>query len=178
VTTREYDRVTGYRNLGGNLMFLAADDFFWRVVRHGRAIEKTKQWRDLGRPEAALIGVQYRGNDRGTHRGPWIVRRSKATSWVFAGTNLRAGDDFSNGGVEIDKTSSASPKNVQVLGEIPNLFGPGFTAQMTYYETPGGAKVFAAGAFSLAGSVREPNVATVLENVWTHMTADRPGRSR
>jgi N,N-dimethylformamidase beta subunit-like protein len=169
LTTREYDLVKGYRDRGGNLMFLSANDFFWRVVRHGRTIEKTKRWRDLGRPEAALIGVQYRGNDRGTHRGAWIVRRAAADSWVFAGTNLAPGARFSNAGIEIDKTSAASPKGVQVLAEIPNLFGPGFTAQMTYYETPAGAKVFAAGAFTLAGSAREPKVALVLENLWTRL---------
>ena len=60
VTTREYDVVEGYRDLGGNLMFLSANNFFWRVVRRGDTIVKTKQWRDLGRPEAALIGAQYR----------------------------------------------------------------------------------------------------------------------
>ena len=171
VTTREYDRIQGYRNLGGHLMFLSADNFCWRVVRHGRTIEKTKLWRDLGRPEAALIGVQYRGNDSGMHRGAWILRRARAGSWVFAGTDIGPGDGLSNGGIEIDKTSSASPKGIQVLAEIPNLFGPGFTGQMTYYETPSGAEVFAAGAFTLAGSVREPKVATLIENVWTRMTA-------
>jgi hypothetical protein len=171
VTTREYDRIQGYRNLGGHLMFLSADNFCWRVVRHGRTIEKTKLWRDLGRPEAALIGVQYRGNDRGTHRGAWILRSARADSWVFAGTSLEAGQGFSNGGIEIDKTSPASPKGIQVLAEIPNLFGPGFTGQMTYYATSSGAEVFAAGAFTLAGQVREPNVATLIENLWTHMTA-------
>src|ERR671924_690668 len=34
VTTREYDRIQGYRNLVGHLMFLSADNFCWRVVRH------------------------------------------------------------------------------------------------------------------------------------------------
>jgi N,N-dimethylformamidase beta subunit-like protein len=169
VTKREYDVVTGYRNRGGNLMFLSANNFFWRVIRHGSSIEKTKRWRDLGRPEAALIGVQYRGNDRGTHRGAWIVRSAPAAQWVFAGTNVKAGAPFGNAGIEIDKTAAASPKGVQVLAEIPNLFGRGFTAQMTYYETRTGAKVFAAGAFTLAGSAREPKVAVALENLWARM---------
>jgi hypothetical protein len=171
VTTREYDRIQGYRDFGGHLMFLSADNFCWRVVRHGRTIEKTRLWRDLGRPEAALVGVQYRGNDRGTHRGSWIVRPARASSWVFAGTDIGPGDSLSNGGIEIDKTSPASPKGIHVLAEIPNLFGPGFTGQMTYYETPSGAEVFAAGAFTLAGHVSEPQVAKLIENLWTHMAA-------
>ncbi len=83
VTRREYDVVERYRDLGGNLMFLSANNFFWRVDRRGQLIEKTELWRKLGRPEAALIGVQYRANAR--HRAPWIVRAAPACSWVFAG---------------------------------------------------------------------------------------------
>ena len=70
MTTHEYDVVQSYRDLGGNLAFLSANNFFWRVVRHGSTIEKTEQWRDIGRSEASLIGVQYRGNDRGGHGRP------------------------------------------------------------------------------------------------------------
>jgi hypothetical protein len=43
--------------------------------------------------EAAFADESYRpGNDRGTHRGAWIVRRAQASSWAFAGTDLGAGD--------------------------------------------------------------------------------------
>ena len=64
VTTREYDLVEGFRNLGGNLLFLSANNFFWRVVKHRDVITKTSLWRDLGRPEASLIGVQYSANGK------------------------------------------------------------------------------------------------------------------
>jgi hypothetical protein len=37
---------------------------------------------------------------------------------------------------------------------------------MTYYTTPRGAKVFSAGAFSLAGSIRQRPVARLLDNIW------------
>jgi hypothetical protein len=170
VTTHEYDLVDGYRDLGGHLAFLSANNFFWRTVKHGDVIERTQQWRDLGRPESALIGVQYRGNDRGTHRGPWIIRDTQSARWLFAGTGLENGDVLGNGGIEIDKTAAASPRGVHVLAEIPNLFGPGFTAQMTYYETPAGAEVFAAGAFTLAGSVGDPTVAKLIANLWDRLT--------
>jgi hypothetical protein len=170
VTTHEYDLVEGYRSLGGNLAFLSANNFFWRIVKHGDVIEKTEQWRALGRPEASLIGVQYRGNDRGEHRGPWIVRDVSAARWLFAGTGLKDGSTFGSGGIEIDKTGAGSPPDVKVIAEIPNLFGPGFTAQMTYYETPAGAKVFAAGAFTLAGAVLDnPIVNRLLENLWMRL---------
>ncbi len=73
VTTREYDLIEDYRNRGGNLMFLSANNFFWRVVKHGNLMTKTKLWRDLGRPEASLIGVQYLANGKAP-KSPWIVR--------------------------------------------------------------------------------------------------------
>lgn len=173
VTTREYDVVTQYRDLGGNLAYLSANNFFWRIHKQGNVMERTKQWRDLGRPEAALIGTQYRGNDSGQHRGPWIVRNVDGAPWLFAGTGLHKGSTFGSGGIEIDKTSVASPRGVKILAEIPNLFGPGFTGQMTYYETRSGAKVFAAGAFTLAGAVlSNPTVTRLMENLWTELGAE------
>jgi hypothetical protein len=43
---------------------------------------------------------------------------------------------------------------------------------MTYYETPAGAKVFAAGTLGFGGSDGATNpVATVVyENLWNHLT--------
>jgi hypothetical protein len=170
VTTREYDLVEGYRDLGGNLVFLSANNFFWQVTKRGKLITKTKQWRDLGRPEAALLGVQYRGNDSGQHRGQWRLRKASAGRWIFARTGLKPGDVFGSGSIEIDQTAEASPRGTQVLAEIPNLFGAGFTAQMTYYQTQRGAKVFAAGAFTLAGAIYRPEVTKIVENLWTRLS--------
>ena len=172
VTEREYDAVTEFRNLGGNLMFLSANNFFWRVDKRGNGIFRIRQWRDLGRPEAGLIGVQYAGNDGGGARGPWIVRAAESAPWLFSGTGLENGDELSSGGIEIDAVASSSPPGVKVLAEIPNLLGPGKTAQMTYYETRGGASVFASGAFTLAGSVWQRPVARLLENLWARLSAD------
>jgi hypothetical protein len=168
VTAHEYDAVTGYRNLGGHLMFLCANDFFWRVVRHGDTITRTERWRELGRPEAALIGVQFIRNDRGVHQGPWRVVTTRLWPWLFAGTRLGVGSGFGVGGIEIDHTAPSSPPGTTVVASIPNLMGPGYTAQMTYYQTRAGAEVFAAGAFTLGGS-RDPISGQVLENLWDHL---------
>jgi hypothetical protein len=176
VTPREFDAVTAYRNLGGNLMFLSANNFYWHTVKNGVVMTRTARYRDLGRPEAALIGVQYFGNDQGQHRGAWILRAAPAARWIFAGTGLRAGDAFANGGIEADETASSSPSGTQVLGAIPNLFGTGHDAQMSYYERAG-AKVFAAGAFTLAGAVWWPDVRRVVENLWLRL-ADDGNRAR
>jgi hypothetical protein len=169
VTRREYDLVEGFRDLGGNLAFLSANNYFWQVVRSRGSITKTRLWRDLGRPEASLIGAQYLANGKAP-RQPWIVRTSRAGRWILAGTGLAEGSRFGRGGVEIDRTSHTSPRGVEVVAEIPHLFGRGRTAQMTYYETRHGAKVFAAGAFYFTRLAHvDPMTSRILENIWTEM---------
>ena len=59
-----------------------------------------------------------------------------------------------------------------MLAEIPDLAGSGATAQMTYYETTRGAKVFAAGAFTLAGAALWPDVSRVLANLWSRLATE------
>ena len=91
-------------------------------------------------------------------------------SWLFAGTSLRPGSRFARGGVEIDQITADSPDNIQLLAEIPDLFGPGMSAHMTYYETPAGARVFAAGAFHLTRGVTSDLVVwRLLENLWRRL---------
>jgi hypothetical protein len=169
VTRGEYDAVEGFRDRGGNLIFLSANNFFWRIDLKGRAIVRVAKWRDLGRPEASLLGVQYSGNDRGEHRAPWLVRPAAASSWIFRGVELGPRNAFSTARIEIDAVAPSSPRGTMVLADAPDLLGPGMTAQMTYYETERGAKVFSAGAFTLAGSIREPGVQRLLANLWERL---------
>jgi hypothetical protein len=168
VTTNEYDAIERFRNLGGNLVFLSANNFFWKVTRSGNLMTRVKRWRDLGRPEAALIGVQYFGNDRGTHRAPWIIRDPWAGHGLLAAAGLRAGQSLASGGVEVDATTRRSPPRTAILAELAWLDGK--KAQMTYYENPAGAKVFAAGAFFLAREIRDPPVARLLEVLLTRLS--------
>jgi hypothetical protein len=173
VTEGEYDAVEGFRDLGGNLMFLSANNFFWRIDLNGRTMTRVDKWRDLGRPEASLLGVQYIGNDRGEHRGPWLVGPDAAKSWIFEGVQLKYGNELSNAGIEIDAVAPSTPSGTQVLAVVPDLLGPGMTAHMTYYETDAGAKVFAAGAFTLAGGIRKPAVQRLLANLWKQLAEER-----
>ena len=174
VTTREYDAIRRYRDLGGNLAFLSANNFFWRIDVHNGVMSRVAQWRQLGKPESALVGVQYGSSDDGSRQRPWIVRESQAGRWLFAGTGLRVGASFAVGGIEIDKTTNASPRSVVVVAEIPNLFGSGMTAQMTYYETPEGARVFAAGALMLTNTLPRQPLQRLLANLWRHLATDEP----
>lgn len=169
VTRREYGLVRGFRAAGGNLLFLSANNFFWRVDVHGNVMRRVGLWRRLGRPEAALIGVQYRANDDGRHQAPWVVRNTQAAPWLFAQTELHVGSAFGSGGIEIDAVASSSPPGVKVIAEIRNLYGRGYTAQMTYYRASSGAEVVAAGAFSLPRCLWRADVAQVMENLFSHL---------
>ena len=170
VTRQEYDAVEGFRDRGGNLMFLSANNFYREVVIRSGVMHKGRTWRELGRPEAALVGVQYIKNDYGEHRSPYVVRRVGGVAWLFAGTRLRVGSHFGNAGIEIDKSSSSSPRGTKVVAELPDLMGPGLTGQMTYYER-GGARVFAAGAFTFAGASLWPTNRQIMENLWNRLNA-------
>jgi hypothetical protein len=175
VTQHEYDVTQRYRDLGGNLAFLSANNFFWRVNRTGRVLTRTRKWREEGRPEAALIGVQYRANDDGRLQRPYIVRSAATAPWLWSGTGLADGSTFGQElggyGIEIDSLAPESPPGIIVLAEIPDLYGPGFTAQMTYYETPAGAKVFAAGAMDVGGTATLFTLRRIFENLWARLAA-------
>ncbi len=174
VTAHEYDDIQRFRDLGGNLMFLSADNFYWKVRKQGQVLRKVAAWRDIGRPEAALIGVEYRANDDGQHQGLFTVENSAAAPWLWDGTGLADGSTFGQYvggyGIEIDSTTPQTPPGTIVVAQIPDLFGVGLTAQMSYYETPAGAKVFAAGALDFGGSATFWPVKQILDNLWARLS--------
>jgi hypothetical protein len=170
VTGRVYDLVEAFRDKGGNLMFLAANNFFRKITRKDQRQTLVDEWRDLGRPEAALLGNQYVASDRGQRRAPFTVVGADVAPWAFEGTGLTNGATFGLYGIEIDARSAASPASTQVLATIPDLFGPGRTAEMTYYEHWSGAKVFSAGALDFGGQMLLwPQTERIVENVWSRL---------
>ena len=175
MTQHMFDVVERYRDLGGNLMFLSANNFFWRVTQDGTRLRKARLFRQLGKPEARVIGVQYKANDNGSRQGLFTVTSATTAPWLWAGTGLVDGSTFGQPvggyGIEIDATTPDSPPGTMVVAHIPDLFGPGNTAQMTYYETPAGAKVFAAGVLDFGGSATYPPMNQILENLWARLAA-------
>jgi hypothetical protein len=167
VTEHEFDATQRYRDLGGNLAFLSANNFFYKVVKHGNTMDGRWRWRDLGRPEASLVGSQYVDWNHAKYANqPYVA----VGGWVFADTGLRDGATFGKYGIEVDATTSDSPKGTRVLAHIDNIFGHGVDAQMTYYTTPVGAKVFAAGVMNFGGSALWPVVTTMMENIWRNLS--------
>jgi hypothetical protein len=171
VTEHEFDVIDRYRNLGGNLAFLSANDFFYKVTKHGTQMNGRWRWRDLRRPEAELVGAQYVDWNHAEYPNkPFTVRSIENAPWLFRGTNLHDGDTFGNYGIEVDAEDSASPPTTRVLAQIHDIFGPGKSAQMTYYTTPAGAKVFSAGVMNFGGSALWPVVSTMIANLWTELS--------
>jgi len=170
VTQHEYDVIRRYRDAGGNLLFLAANNLYRRVTHRGTMLVRGPLFRNLGRGESSVVGVQYVGSNHGEKQGAFVVTGADLAPWAFAGTGLADGATFGRYGIEIDAHTPASPPGLQVLARIPDLLGPGKTAEMTYYETSSGAKVFAAGALNFAASLADPAVARLLDNVWERLS--------
>jgi hypothetical protein len=104
----------------------------------------TIRFRDLGRPEDALIGVMY--------NAVWPVDTDlevkDASSWVYAGTGLRAGDRIPGlVGYEVDEIFGDQPANTILLARtlvVGRNMNQGFS-DMTVYTADSGATVFATG---------------------------------
>jgi len=99
------------------------------------------------------------------------VRGAEAARWAFEGTGLENGSSFGRYGIELDARTAASPQGTTLLAEIKDLMGPGRSAEMTYYETAAGAKVFAAGVLNFAASIDDPQVSRLVDNVWSRLAA-------
>jgi hypothetical protein len=172
VTAREFDLVVRYRDLGGNLAFLSANNLF-RLVEHvGTRLRLVTRFRDLGRPEAAIEGEQYIDWNHGVYPNePYKVTDVASAPWLFVGTGLHDGSRFGSFGIEIDARGPSSPAGVHALASIPDIFGPGETAEMTYYQEPSGAKVFSAGVLNFGGSVENRPTSRLVANLWAHLSA-------
>ena len=103
MTAHAYDVVERYRDLGGRLVFLSANNFFWKVESDGSTLRRVKLWRDLrpsggaplsacstgptttARRQGAVHGRRSRGRARGSSTRPASstarrsARRSAAT---------------------------------------------------------------------------------------------------
>lgn len=167
MSRRAYDVILRYRDLGGNLAFLSANKFHYRVERRGDLLYGREPWHELGRPAAALTGSDYVGSWKRVYRDrPFVVTGARRAPWLFAGTGLSNGDTFGRFGIEVDSTNARSPRGTAVLARIKNILGSGKSAEMTYYETRKSAKVFAAGVMNFGGSVAWSPMTRLMENLW------------
>ena len=171
VTPHVYSMVRRYRNLGGNLAFLSANNFFYRVTREGHLLHGRQRWRDLGHPEASLVGVQYAGYDEHAFsNAPYRVTGVGSARWLFRGTHLHNGSRFGNYGIEIDARAPSSPQGLRILARVRNVFGASKSAEMSYYATRRGARVFAAGTLNFGSSAELAVPSRLLTNLWERLS--------
>jgi hypothetical protein len=168
VSAHAYGVVNRYRDLGGDLMFLSANNFFWKVTRTGHTLRRVAKWRSLGKPEASLVGVQWTASSYGTPPAPYVVQGAATSPWAFTGTGLHNGSSFGRYGIEIDARAPSSPAGTRLLARIPNAIGA-HDAEMTYYEAGSGARVFAAGTLDFTASITVPAVSRLVDNVWSRL---------
>lgn len=186
-TKAMYDKLYRYVQQGGHLAYLGGNAIWGKVVidpvREILEIRRNYQshtyeqtigglWRHLDLPESGLLGVQYSESGYLTWK-PYRVVNS--AHWIFENTGVVNGDFFGSdcmdtqgaSGHETDKMTIASSKIPGIVllakGINPNNGG----ADMIYYETSLGGKVFSVGSISfttclLTDSVQSKLVRNVL----------------
>jgi len=155
---------------GTNLAFMGSNDAYWNVRYEdgGRTIltyksmydpnpdvsQKTAMFREIGRPECLLEGVEHFGVIRSTDRPlDYTVTPGGAADPWLAGTGLHAGDTIAGVvGREHDAVSGYAgcwyPSEV-VLFHYDGAVD-GLPADATRYTAPSGARVFASGAWQFS----------------------------
>ena len=175
VTEHTYDVVQRFRDLGGRLIFLTANNFFWKVEKNGQWMTRIKLWRNLGRPEAALIGAQYRANDNGTKQGVYNIVDTAVRRGSSKGRASSTGALSARWSAVTESRSTRQHRSRHpgrgCWHRSRTSSAPGLTGEMTYYETEQGARVFCAGALDFSGSITFQPVWRMLDNLWRHMTS-------
>jgi hypothetical protein len=191
-----YDALQCFHDSGGNILYLSGNGIYWKVTFAGRQMEVQKGggiheqtgergglWRNLARPEAALLGVRYDARHY-PDCGPYVVRSGQASSWIFAGTGLQDGDSFGISGLNTATCASGAASGWEQDGIDPahqppdlvflaeGLVDGGAGADMTYYEAasdPPSGGVFSVGSITFGGSLAvDPNLSQIVSNVLTH----------
>lgn len=171
-----YDAVERARDAGVNLAFFGANAAYWQVRlmesqdgrRHrvivcyknkkldpeSRAEWKTVKWRDAGRPEQKLLGIQYAASwgDPGKNSDYTVVN---SNHWIYQNTGLADGDTIQGIiGYEVDRYMEEYPLppliSYNILSRSP--YGQkgdnNYIAMSSIYQTLHGSWVFAAGTMS------------------------------
>jgi hypothetical protein len=209
-TQAMYDAAESARNAGVNLAFFGANDILWQVRLQPSAagvpdrVEicyrdakldpepnaelKTVKWRSapVNRPEQALMGVQYIAPVQHAGTAPFVVENTG--HWIYAGTELHAGDKLSSiVGYEVDRAFNEYPDppgtGWTILSASPFVAEDGKyeVSNASIYQAPGGAWVFAAGTMSWSWALDresyiDSNIQKMTANILnTFLTGVPPG---
>jgi N,N-dimethylformamidase beta subunit-like protein len=173
-TMAEYNTAEKARAEGVGLAFISANEIYWQVrYEQNRRVMVgykdwepdpypdprfwTIKWRDLGRPEQLLIGVQLPTNGFMDWGGQDLVPQN-TSSWVYAGSHLSDGVPVHGElvGYEIDSydpTVGQPPgTDYQLLAASPfvNFEGQTYVHNSSIYRGGGGNWVWATGSMDWA----------------------------
>lgn len=196
---RMYTAAEQARDAGVDLAFLGGNDVFWQVRYEPSAsgadrrvlvcyksasldpvttlADETILFRDTGRAEQRLLGVQY-DNPHGETRSDaaWVVQNP--THWAYRGTGLTQGAKLANlVGGEVDRYMSnwpgpnAASRTMLARSPFVDVHGHSGYAESWIYRAPSGAHVFAAGTWRInqaLGGVPgydNPHIRAVMGNI-------------
>jgi len=147
------------------MAFLGDNAGYWRVGLQGDEVycakdaaiqPKNIRWRDLGKPESAVVGVLY---DAFPVAGPMVVRQPDFV--LFDGIRTRAGAEYPGlVGIESDRyyPGHQTPSDIEVPTLSPvTCRGKGTWSTMSYYSVGSGASVFATGTMNWTRSLNGPS---------------------
>ncbi|HEX8220485.1 MAG TPA: N,N-dimethylformamidase beta subunit family domain-containing protein, partial [Chloroflexia bacterium] len=174
-TWQEFDAVENAVASGVNVLFLSANEAYWRVRMESSSLGPnrivtgykdatldpiktapdgpTVTFRDLGRSENRLLGTGYMSYyDDALYNMPWQPRVD-VSKWYWDCTGLRSGDSVNNiVGEEwnaiLYNYNSVTPPGIELLSEGVAISDRGvpYPQNTTIYTAPSGAMVFSAGS--------------------------------
>ncbi|GAB3962711.1 N,N-dimethylformamidase beta subunit family domain-containing protein [Streptomyces sparsus] len=162
------------RDGGTALVFLSANTMYWQVelsslpsgepdrlltCRKRRGPGRPALWRDQGRPEQQLLGIQYAGQVPSPH--PLVVRN--ADHWLWDATGAGEGDELPGlvaGEADryFPRTSLPAHTRRILLAHSPyqDRAGARRHQETSLYRAPSGALVFCSGTFAWSPALDRP----------------------
>ena len=145
--------------------FLGANAGYWRVGLKGDEVycakdaavqPKNIRWRDLGKPESAVVGVLY---DAFPVAGPMVVRQPDFV--LFDGIRTKAGPNIPawSASSPTGTTRAIRPRRISRCRRCRRSpAAEGTWSTMSYYSVGSGANVFATGTMNWTRSLNGPSV--------------------
>jgi hypothetical protein len=166
--------VEAARDAGTSLVFLSANTMYWQVslsplptgdadavlsCRKRQGAGRSLLWRDQGRPEQAVLGIQYAGRVPRPH--PLVVRN--AAHWLWEATGVTEGTELPGlvaGEADRYFPRAPLPESAErvLLAHSPYRDEAGVRRhqETSLYRAPSGAWVFASGTFAWAPALARP----------------------
>ena len=182
-TTTMYDKVQAYLNAGGHLIYVGGNACYEKVdiQPDGRMsvspVATRRLFRDLGRPERALLGIAYETAPFASSGAYTVVEpdhpfmAGRASFGASAGLNF----DMRAATWEVDQTGPATPAGTVVLAR--SLFGGNLSEGVHFTVGPADRRgwVFSIGSIGFGGCLAvDPDLQAVVRRAIDQALANPP----